>query len=276
MKLKCPKLSRSQLIRDCAELGLSNGDTIMVHASLRAVGEILGGPDELIAALRETIGVDGTTMVYVGCQSPLDDVGRGIYTAEEESFILEQCPPFEPDKARASRDFGALAELFRTTDGVICSRNPGCRMAAIGAKSEWLINDHPFNYGLGAGTPLEKLCNVGGKVVLIGSDLDAVTLLHYAEAIAPISEKKIVRIKVPLFRSNARQWVDVEEYNSSTGICDWPELFFAEIVQKYLQQHGKSGRIGQATAYVLDARELVEFAIPIMVETAKKLTQFGG
>ncbi|HEY9683286.1 MAG TPA: aminoglycoside 3-N-acetyltransferase [Oculatellaceae cyanobacterium] len=271
MHLKCPTLSKKQLISECKELGLTRGDTIMVHVSLRAVGEILGGPDVLIASLRETIGVEGTAMVYVGCQSPFDDIGRGIYTQEEEEFILAQCPPFEPDKARASRDFGAFAEFFRTTPGVFCSENPGCRMAAIGAKSEWLIKNHPLNYGLGTASPLEKLCDVGGKVVLIGSDLDAVTLLHYAEAIAPISEKKIVRIKVPLIRANKREWFDVEEYNSSTGICDWQDQFFAVIVQKYLQQHGRSGRIGQATTYVLNAKELVEFAVPIMVETAKEL-----
>jgi aminoglycoside 3-N-acetyltransferase len=271
MNHKCPRLAHEQLVRECKEIGLSRGDTIMVHASMRAVGEILGGPDVLIAALLETLGGEGTTMVYVGCQSPFDDVGRGVYTPEEEAFILEHCPPFEPDKARASRDFGAFAEFFRTTPGVICSQNPGCRMAAIGAKAEWMLNNHLLNYGLGTGSPLERLCDVGGKVVLIGSDLDAVTLLHYAEAIAPISEKKIVRIRVPLLRSSEKQWLDVEEYNSSTGICDWPDRFFAEIVERYLKLHGATSRIGQATTYVLDAKELVEFAVPVMVETAKQL-----
>ena len=272
MNHKCPLLTKTQLLGQCKEIGLSAGDTIMVHASLRAVGEILGGPDVLISALPETLGDAGTTMVYVGCQLPFDDVGRGIFSPEEEAFILENCPPFEPDKARASRDFGAFAEFFRGTAGVICSRNPGCRMSAIGSKAEWMLNDHPFNYGLGTGSPLERLCEVGGKVVLIGSDLDAVTLLHYAEAIAPIAEKKLVRIKIPLLQSGEKQWIDVEEFNSSTGIRDWPDRFFAEIIETYLRKFSViAGKIGQATTYVVDAKQLSEFAVSIMVETAREL-----
>lgn len=273
MNHRCPRLTKASLIRQCKEIGLSSGDTIMVHASLRSVGEILGGPDVLTGALLDSLGDEGTMMVYVGCQMPFDDVGRGIYSADEEAFILEHCPPFEPAQSRASRDFGAFAEFFRTTPGAICSQNPGCRMAAIGSRAEWMLNNHALNYGLGIGSPLEKLCDVGGKVVLIGSDLDAVTLLHYAEAITPIPDKKIVHIRVPLFRSGERQWLDIEEYNSSTGIRDWPDRFFAEIVQKYLQHSSTAphGLIGQATTYVLHAKELVEFAVPMMVETAKQL-----
>jgi aminoglycoside 3-N-acetyltransferase len=277
MKSKCPRITKEQLVKQCSEIGLSRGDTIMVHASLRSVGDIVGGPDVLISALLETIGREGTMMVYVGCQLPFDDIGRGIYIPEEEAFILEHCPAFEPDKARASRDFGALAELFRTTPGVICSDNPGCRMAAIGSKAEWMLTNHPHNYGLGIGSPLERLCDADGKVVLIGSDLDAVTLLHYAEAIAPVPDKKIVRIKVPLLRSGKRQWLDVEEFNSSTGIRNWPDQFFAHIVQHYLEQFSASGgKIGEAKSHVLDASELVEFAVPMMVETAKQLDRQAG
>src|SRR5262245_4192697 len=161
--------TKAQLLEQARQLGVTVGDSVMVHASLRAVGRMLGGPDVLIDALMEAVGPAGTMMMYVGCEQPFDDVGRGCLTDEEEAFILEHCPSFDPMTARASRAFGALAELFRTRSGVICSGNPGARMAALGAKAEWLTRDHPLNYGMGAGSPLEKLCQAGGKVLLLGS-----------------------------------------------------------------------------------------------------------
>ena len=86
--------TKVQLLAQSRELGLSSGDSVMVHASLRAVGRMLGGPDVLIDALTETVGPAGTMMMYVGCEQPFDDVGRGCFTAEEEAFILDYCPSF--------------------------------------------------------------------------------------------------------------------------------------------------------------------------------------
>ncbi len=272
-----PEITKQLLLKQCREIGLSAGDIVMIHASMRAVGEIVGGPDVLISALQEAVGSQGTLMAYVGCQLPFDDVGRGVFTQEEESTILEHCPAFEFDKARASRDFGAFAEFFRTTRGAICSQHVSCRMAAMGSKADWLLSPHPMDYGFGKGTPLERLCEAGGKVLLIGSDLDSVTLLHYAEGIAPISNKRIVNIKVPLSHNGQRQWLDVEEFNSSTGICEWRDNYFAEIVSAFIEKSGvAAGTIGRAKSYALDAQGLVNFALPYMVETARKLDNNGS
>jgi hypothetical protein len=47
---------------------LPKGDIVMVHASLRSVGAILGGPDTLIAALLTAVGRGGTIMAYTDWQ----------------------------------------------------------------------------------------------------------------------------------------------------------------------------------------------------------------
>src|SRR5262245_65435602 len=110
----------ARLSDQCREIGLAPGQTVMVHASLRAVGPILGGPDVLIDAILRSVAPDGTMMVYVGDQTPFDDVGRGLFTPEEEAFILEHCPAFDPSTPRANRDFGALAALCRPRPGARC------------------------------------------------------------------------------------------------------------------------------------------------------------
>lgn len=265
--------AHSQLRQECEAIGLRSGDTVMVHASLRAVGPIVGGPDVLIGAILETIGEEGTMTMYVGCEPPFDDIGRGIHSPEGERFILEHCPPFDPDSARASRENGALAELFRTYPGVRCSRHVGARMAARGRNAEHLLTPATLNDGHGIGSPLERLCALGGKVLLIGSDFDQVTLLHYAEAVAAIPDKRTVRGKVPMLVGGVRTWLDFEELDSSTGVREWPDpRFFERIVEAFVARNGIESRpIGNAPSYLLSAPDLVRFAVPIMTAEAERL-----
>lgn len=255
------------LTADLESLGLESGDTIMVHASMRAVGRLLGGPDLLIDAMQKAVGTQGTLMMYTACDSPYDDIGRNLYTSEEEEYIKEHCPPFDPQTARANRTHGILAEFFRTRAGAISSHQVSSRMTAIGDKAEHLTEHHPFNYGLGLDSPLDKLCRLNGKVLLLGSDHDQVTLLHFAEAIAPIEDKILERFIVPMLVDGERKWLPVEEFNSSTGIRkEWPDNLFAQIVDGFAQtrQCGQ-GKVGKADSLLMSARDLVDFAVEVML-----------
>ncbi|MEF2074202.1 aminoglycoside N(3)-acetyltransferase [Consotaella aegiceratis] len=261
-----------RLRRQLIDLGLQASDIVMVHASLRAFGRGHGTADDLIQAILDAIAPDGAMMMYAGCESPFDEIGRGRWSLDEEKRILRNCPAFDPATARACPDHGALAELFRRYPGTVCSHHVGWRMAANGDRAAWLTDDHPLNYGAGAGSPLHKLVQAGGKVLLIGSDRDAVTLLHHAEDMTAVPDKKTVHIKVPLAIDGRREWLEIEENNSSTGIRDWPDRFFASIVEGFARRYAApSGRVGAAEALLLDARLLVGYAMAVMEVEAAKL-----
>jgi aminoglycoside N3'-acetyltransferase len=49
-------VAKSKLERDLRELGLASGQTVMLHASLKAVGWVVGGPDVVIQALLDILG----------------------------------------------------------------------------------------------------------------------------------------------------------------------------------------------------------------------------
>jgi aminoglycoside 3-N-acetyltransferase len=144
-------------------------------------------------------------------------------------------------------------------------------MAARGDDAAWLMADPPWNYGFGRGSPLDKLCASGGKVLLLGSRHDEVTLLHYAEHIAPFEGKRLARYKVPILQDGARVWVDCEEFNTSgAGVHEnWPANAFELIVDDFIARragtpHCRVGRVGLAESVLLDAAELVAHALPIM------------
>src|SRR6187402_3567639 len=106
--------SRVSLAHELQALGLVRGDTVMVHASVRAVGAVAGGPDQIHLAIKDAIGADGTLLMYASCPEHYDEVGRGIHPPEFEAELLEKLPPFDGRTARSARDNGALVELLRT------------------------------------------------------------------------------------------------------------------------------------------------------------------
>ena len=104
--------SREELARDFRALGVCERDVVMLHASVRSVGTVAGGPDQIHLALRDALGPSGTLMMYVGCPSHYDDVGRGVLTDEQEREVLEKHPPFDPRTTRSAREHGILVEFF--------------------------------------------------------------------------------------------------------------------------------------------------------------------
>ena len=67
--------SIEELANDFRKLGIRTRDTVMLHASVRAVGEVVGGPDDIHLALKSVLTSEGTLMMYASC--PRCRVGGG-------------------------------------------------------------------------------------------------------------------------------------------------------------------------------------------------------
>jgi len=262
--------SRDELARDFRELAIAPGDTIMIHAAVRAVGEVAGGPDQIHLALRDAVTERGTLMMYVSCPRYYDEVGRGHLAAEQERELLDKLPAFDPLTARAARDNGALAELFRTYPGSLVNAHVA-RFAVWGRHADHLITEQPWDDAFGRGSALERFADLDGKILLIGSDHDAVTFLHYAEHIVDIPGKRIARFKVPVLEHGRRVWRDMAEVDTGNPAHpNWPDRFFAQIVDEYLARtNNRGGRAGDAACVLIDARGLLELALA-------EMTRVGG
>lgn len=261
--------SRAELARDFRALGVTEGDVVMLHASVRSVGEVAGGPDQIHLALRDALGSSGTLMMYVGCPSYYDDVGRGVLTAQQEREVLEKHPPFDPIATRSARSHGILVEFFRTFPGTLVN-NHVTRFAAAGAQASHLLAEHPWDFAYGVDSPLDRFAKLGGKVLLLGSDHDEVTFLHHVEHVVDFPDKKITRYKVPYEQDGMIQWRAVQEVDSNVAHANWPDRFFARIIDGYLESAGNRGdRVGSALSYLIPARDLYNFAGPLMQSAAR-------
>jgi aminoglycoside 3-N-acetyltransferase len=262
--------TRSDLTRDLRSLGLAEGEVVMVHASVRAVGEVAGGPDEIHLAIKDALGSDGTLLMYASCPQYVDEVGRGNLTSAQEAEVLDKLPPFNPLTARSARDNGALVELLRTYPGSRVNPHPA-RFVAWGAKVDRVFARQPWNYAFGLDSPLERFVELDGKILMLGSDHDTVTFLHYAEHIVDIPGKRVARFQVPILEEGRRVWREMEEIDTSSAGAhpSWPERFFAEIVDAHLDATAnRGGRVGSAASWLLNARALLGFALERMRATA--------
>lgn len=224
----------------------------MVHAGLRRLGPIIGGPDQLIAALRDAVGADGTLLAYADWQGQ-EDIDAGAPRVD--------VAPFDPRASRASRDNGAFPELLRTTPGACRSASPGASVVALGARAAWFTADHPLDYGYGPGTPFAKLVEARGKVLMLGAPLDTMTLLHHAEHLADIPHR-IVRYATPILVDGQVIWRDFEEFDTFNPPGDLPEDYMAALVGDYLAMgNGLQGSVAAAQATLIEAASIMPFAV---------------
>jgi aminoglycoside 3-N-acetyltransferase len=243
----------------------------MAHASVRAIGEVAGGPDQIHLAVKDVVTARGTLIMYASCPRYVDEVGRGNLTAAEEADVLEKLPPFDADTARSARDNGTLVEFFRTWPESRVNPHPA-RLVAWGSHTDRLFAAQPWDFAFGAGSPFERFVELDGKILLLAPDHDTVTFLHYVEHIADIPGRRVARFKVPVLENGVRVWREMKEYDTADAgaHANWPDRFFARIVDTYLAQtQNAGGRVGQALCHLFAARGLLEFARPVMEAVAR-------
>lgn len=236
-------------------MGLADGDSVLVHAGLRAVGPMLGGPDTLIAALGDVVGPQGTILGYCDWQG--DDSAVG------DPALRDAIPPFDPLRSRSIRDNGAFPELLRTTPGARRSASPGASCAALGGRADWFVANHGLDYGYGPQSPFGKLVAAGGKTLLIGAPLDTMTLLHHAEHLADIPHKRIRRYETPILVDGQVVWRWFEEFDTGIPIvAGLDDDYFEDVVEDFLATgQGQRGLIGHAPSVLVEAQAIVGFAV---------------
>ena len=259
-KIELPPITRSRLVTDLRKLGITEGDTIMFHVSVKAIGWIVGGPDIVIQALLDVLGHQGTLMMYVGWEDSPYDLAR--WPENLQRAYLEECSPFDPATSRAYRKWSILTEYLRTWPGAYRSSNPEGSCVAVGAKAQWITENHPPQYGYGPDSPLAKLCEAKGKVLLLGASFGSITLLHFAEHMANVPNKRIIQYRMPILRDGQRVWVDVEEFDTCGDVLPNAEENFQIIPREYLASgKGHSGKVGMAQSHLFDAADFTRFAI---------------
>jgi len=241
---------------DFRTLGIKLGDLLLVHSSLSQLGWTLGGPISVIDALLSIIGKKGT-LVMPSFSSGNTDPQEWQYPPVPKtwhSIIRDNMPPFHVDKT-PTRGMGIIAETFRKYPDVIRSNHPTSSFCAQGKYARYITENHRLEYDLGERSPLAKIYELNGKILLLGVGHSSNTSIHLAEYQSDYGDKYYKKQGSSVMVNEKREWVEWNELNLITD--DFEELGGA-FEQKVKINHGK---VGLAETKFFSQRNLVDFAI---------------
>lgn len=174
--------TRESLAADLRRLGLEAGVTVLVHSSLSALGWVAGGPVTVIQALMDVITPDGTLVMptHSSDNSEPSHWRNPPVPPEWWPVIRETMPGYDPP-VTPTRGMGRIVDTFRTWPGVRRSAHPAMSFAAWGRNAGTIVNDHALDYALGERSPLARLYDLSGSVLLLGVGFGNNTSFHLAE-----------------------------------------------------------------------------------------------
>src|SRR5919199_2232015 len=158
-----PQISREHLTEQLRSLGVQPGGVLLVHTSFRAVRPVEGGPLGLIEALRAALGPEGT-------------LAMPSSTGNDDEL-------FDPATTPVAADLGVVADTFWRLPGVLRSNHPFA-FAAAGPPAAQIVADAlPLPPHIPE-SPIGRVHDLDGQVLLLGVGHDANTTLHLAEILA--------------------------------------------------------------------------------------------
>ena len=245
------------LTRDLSDLGIEPGMVLLVHTSLSALGWTVSGPVSVVLALEAAVR-DYGTLVMPTQTGHLCDPGEWEHPPVPKGWwelIRRAMPAFDPELT-PSRGMGAVPECFRTQTGVVRSLHPHDSFAARGEHAIEICSDHELDFGLGEGSPLARIYDLEGWVLLLGCGFDSNTSFHLGEYRAEYGTKEIVYRYAPITVEGHRKWKQFRDVNIDSDD-------FADLGRDFCKHEGsviREGKVGAARALLFPQRACVDYA----------------
>ena len=225
-------MPRADVAGQLRALGVEPGGVLLVHTAFRAIRPIDGGPLGLIEALRLAVGADGTLVM--------------------PSWTGDSDTPFDPLATPAAEDLGATADLFWRQPGVVRSDHLQA-FAAIGPRAAAVVKTALPLPPHKPDSPVGRVHDLDGQVLLLGVGHDADTSLHLAEILAGVP------YSIPLHCTVLRNGKPVRiDYRENDHCC----LRFA-LADGWLRARGlqAEGPVGHGQARLFRAQDVVGLAV---------------
>ena len=163
--------TKEQLKKQVENMGLTGEETILIHSSMKSIGEVEGGADTVLDAWIEYFG-------------------HGLLLLPTHTWknINADSPVYNPKETPSC--VGLLTNMFLKRDGVIRSLHPTHSMAGIGKKAaEYLAGEENNNTPCTPGGCYDRLKDVGGKILLVGVGHERNTYIHSVEEVLNVPNR---------------------------------------------------------------------------------------
>lgn len=163
--------TKNDIISDIKKAGIKPTDTVLMHSSIKSVGELENGADTILDAFCEYLS-------------------EGLFVLPTHTWrdIDAQNPHFDVLKSEVC--VGMLPEVFRKRKGVYRSLHPTHSLAAYGISAEEFVKgEENCNTPCNPKSCYGKLEKMGAKVILLGVNFGRCTIIHCIEEVARVQGK---------------------------------------------------------------------------------------
>lgn len=225
-------VTRREIISGLQCLGLKQGDLLLVHSALSSFGRLEGGAETLITAIQELLTPAGLLMM------PAFTYGR-------QPFRIQTTPSLT----------GRVSEVFRTFPKVLRSEHPTHSVVAWGDRADWIVGGHKVESAFSVNSPLHRLSESGGKILLVGVGHVANSILHVSQEIAGVAYLDRPKIVQVVESDGSLSTMKVRRAGCSVG--------FDKIGADLEQGEVRKTIIGNSLLQCFIAREVVDIAVEL-------------
>lgn len=171
MNSKIGNYNKQQLKDQLESMGLKGDETILIHSSMKSIGEVDGGADSVLDAWMEYFK-DGLLLL----------------PTHTWKTVNADNPVYNPQTTPSC--VGLLTNMFMKRDVVIRSLHPTHSMAGYGkSAAEYLAGEEYNNTPCTPGGCYDRLKDAGGKVLLVGVGHERNTYIHSVEEVLNVPNR---------------------------------------------------------------------------------------
>ena len=232
-------LTFEKLVAGFRELGVKEGDTLLVHSSYKSLGEVDGGPETVVRALEAALGAEGTLIM----PTFNFDFNRGV--------------PWDVRKTRSK--MGALTEIVRIDPRSKRVFHPFYSFAILGKHAE-MLSALRYKSAYERNSVFGKLRDLDGKIMVIGlSYNDSMTFFHHIEQMEGVDYRFLKQFTGEVTDENGNTYTDT--FEMLVRDIDKGVMTMVDPMGALMEEAGviQSAKIGDADVKLMKANEVYEF-----------------
>lgn len=239
-------LLKNEIKETLKKIGIKSTDTVLIHSSLKSIGEIENRVEGLIEAL-------------------CDYLNDGLLIFPTHSWATMKADEMVFDADETESCVGALTNVARKTKGFIRSLHPTHSVCAFGKKAQEYVD-----YDLNATTPVGpnncfgKLKDYNAKILFIGAPLSKNTFIHSIEEEFDVADRFTSHVYhfISKDKNNTVDYYMPKHYSTlSAHISEHYEKLLPIFLKKNI---GKEFMFGNAISYVIDAKMSYDLVCDIL------------
>ncbi|HLA08518.1 MAG TPA: AAC(3) family N-acetyltransferase [Anaerolineales bacterium] len=234
-------LTFDKLVEGFRELGVQEGDTLLVHSSYKSFGEVEGGPQTVIRALEAALSTDA----------------EGTLIMPTFNFDFNKGQPW--DVRTTPSKMGVLTELVRQDLRAQRVFHPFYSFAILGKHAE-MLGSLRYKSSYERNSVFGKLRDLDGKIMVIGlSYTNSMTFFHHIEQMEGVDYRFLKQFTGEVTDENGETYTDT--FEMLVRDIDKGVITEVDPMGELMEQAGviKSAKIGEADVKLMKANEVYEF-----------------